>query len=400
MKLTGPFNQLRSFLPSIVGASGYRFLCIFMAALLFCGMNSQVMAASVPLGANNAPASGDQFNSESFLKASNPNADDNQQLTWGEKIGAGILGVALLGGAVAGGYKCYANLKKVQAGGNGFESISSHGDDSSNSARGGSANVKEIQIETLKGDGDQGFFAPAEQTLVLKQKASESLDCLRAGALMLGQGAYDLVTLKSCRSAASAEELAAKKPLMNHLKEFLTAQLKEELAAQLLQRPFLVKIYDLVALTQHALPSHQTERQKNYEAMEALGKRLATQLTASEKYEKYLPHLNAKNKRAADIEALNPENSIDAILATLDTEMKEAIGEALQKYAGDNDELGKAFAYFIAKNQDEWHPGHLLALNTAFDNMENDLTAEIIVNKMHEAVQARWYQDNKIAMSK
>lgn len=418
MKSTGPFNQLRSFLPSIVGASGYRFLCIFMAALLFCGMNSQLMAASVVPGANNdfnnnAPASGDKFNSESFLKASNPNADDSQQLTWGEKIGAGILGVALLGGAVAGGYKCYqgrqeriakqqgpwASRDGTDSFGEGLHDLTGGGGKSENLAV-RSTGIAKATETTGEGNGASsevgGSNVSDDRAPGWGQKASDSLSCLRSGGWSLAQGAYDLVTLKSClvtlKSCWPAVEAAPEKHLMNHLTEVLTAQLKQELAERLAERPFLKKIYDIVALTPHPLPSHQTERQKSYEAMEAVGKRLATQLTASQKYEQYLPYLQDKAKRAAAIEALTHKSSLAAILATLDPEMQEAIKETLQKY--ENEEQRQAFAYFIAKNQDEWHPGYLLILNSAFERIGWDENCQAIIGKMRQAVQARWDQDS------
>lgn len=414
MKLTGPFNQLRSFLPSKVGASGYRFLCIFMAALLFCGMNSQVMAASVVPGANNdfnnnAPASGDKFNSESFLKASNPNADDNQHWTWGEEIGAGILGAALLGGAVVGGYKCYQGRQEMirrqqrheTAGYSTFFSelyelhnvIEDRRNSESLAVRStgmAKATDKTIAVTTATAEDIEGFSQGGDATRGWTQIARDSLTCLRRGAWRLGQGAYDLMTLKSCRSAASAEKLVAQKSLMEHLTEVRTAQLKTELATEKANRSWSQFAWNLLTLKPDVLPSDETAMQKMAKGMAPLGKRLATQLTASEKHEQYLSYLIAKDKKAAAIKDLNYDSSLHDILATLDPEMKDAIQQTLQKYAGDNNERVRAFAYFIAKNEDEWHPGHLLVLNTAFDNRENDLRAKIIVNTMNEAVQERW----------
>ena len=436
MKLTGPFNQLRSFLPSKVGASGYRFLCIFMAALLFCGMNSQVMAASVVPGANNdfnnnAPASGDKFNSESFLKASNPNADDNQHWTWGEEIGAGILGAALLGGAVVGGYKCYQGRQEriAEAGRNEVlrSSTDSFGDGSPDSEAAGAnseglavrgsgvSTAREKTITVATGGDDVDHLQPgADATPGWRQKAADSLAWMGRGAWRLGQGAYDLMTLKSCRSAASAEKLVAEKSLMEYLTEVRTAQLKTERAAKKANRSWPQFAWDLLTLNADVLPSDETAMQKKDKEMAAFGKKPNTQLTVSQLGEQYSSPLDAKDKRAVAIEALNTQSSCDDMYAVLDPAVVPAFNKLignedtrklqedtrkLQEDDSENFDKKRKLLYFVAKNP-AINPGHIEAMKETFlsepGSNQNEKSRAALLEKINEAVEALWQENNEV----
>ena len=379
MKLIKPFNQLRSILPSAVGPSGYRFLCIFMTALLFCGMNSQVMAASVSPGANNnsnnnAPASGDKFNSESFLKASNPNADASQQWTWGEKIGAGILGAALLGGAVGGGYKYHADRnariaeeQQNEASRNRTDSCDGKSPDltgrenSENLAA--QATDSSIVVNGTSNVGDNA--APG-----WKQKASDALAAFVTGA-------YDLATLKSCWPAAKEVVAAPEKPLMVRLTEARAAQLKKELADAKAMRSWGTTIYDLLTLKSDVLPSDQTAMMKEAQDMVLLGKIKNNDITLEDK-SKYQKHINREDERKKEIEDLTPESSPADMYNVMDHEVATALNKFLWR---SNSELPlnnrqKRMLYFVAKNP-VIHPGHIAAMKNLSEDLGANLTFEI-----------------------
>ncbi len=397
MKLTKPFNQLRSILQSAVGASGYRFLSIFMAALLFCGMNSQlVAAASVIPGANNdsnnnAPASGDRFNSESFLKASNPNADASQQWTWEEKVGAGIVGVALLGGAVAGGYKCYADrnakieeqkrndaLKSRTDSDDGFSDEANSGSGLAKRGEGTSkAKDRTIGAVTGMGNKDVSPLSPgADATPEWRQKASDALTAF-------GKGAYDLVTLKSCWPAKEVPE----KPIMDHLNDAHTAQSKEELAEKKKSRTFLQKAHGIITLEEDKLPDNRTERQQKDQTMKALGKMPLAQLTA-EQYFDYELHRLALKQREVTVTALTPHSTVEEMYAVLDPETKaeldKMLGGEIDINNGEDTNIDSKvkMLYFVATTPDI-HPGHLRAL-------QNLATPVEVKEKLNAAIDARW----------
>lgn len=111
MKPTELFNSCKTTLRHKASWKCHRFLCILMTAFLFYGMNnSQVIAASLPPGANTdtstpSPGSDDRFNAASFLKASNPDEAD-QHWTWEGEVGAVMLAIAGIA-AVTKGYHYY-----------------------------------------------------------------------------------------------------------------------------------------------------------------------------------------------------------------------------------------------------------------------------------------------------
>ncbi|MBX9576983.1 MAG: hypothetical protein K2W97_00730 [Chthoniobacterales bacterium] len=392
MKLTKPINQNRNIFQSVVGASGYRLLSIFMAALLFCGMNSQLLAASMPLGANvdannnNAAASGDKLNSESFLKASNPNADDNQHWTLMGEIGAFIAGAALLGGAVAAG-RCY-EARQVKIAEEGRKAAASDDHQRDVTAPDKSSDAQ-MEGETIDGAAGKTIAAGSGWS----EKASDSLAWLRQGVSRLGQGAYDLATLKSCWPASEV----ARKSLMEHLNTAHQDQVKKALANASSERTWGQFAYNLAALKTDTQPDHRTERQKKVEKYEPLLMMKQGDLKVGEARE-LNAHLNNEEARKKAIADLNPGSSLHEILAVLDPEIEQAIQEPLKKYATNDDQKGQTFAYFIAKNQDEFqlHPGHLFALNAALDAMNTDTEAQEIVQKMHEEVEERWLQDSRL----
>ncbi|MEI6417152.1 MAG: hypothetical protein WCO92_05475, partial [Verrucomicrobiota bacterium] len=344
---------------------------------------------------------------------SNPNADDSQQLTWGEKIGAGIVGVALLGGAVAGGYKYYQGRQEriakqqgdrasrdgtdysIGGGGNGEESKerSTGTGKATETTGGGNGASSEVGGSNVSDDRAPGW----------RQKASDSLSCLRSGGWSLAQGAYDLVTLKSCRLAAKPVEAAPEKPLMVDLTEVRTAQLKAQLADKLAQRPFLTKIYDLVALKQHALPSDQTERQQHAQEMARLGKMPISQVILQQQWD-FNTHKISKEERAANIKALTTQSALEEITTALDPETAAELGN-LERYFPISSVYPRLdvqaftkFAYFVAKNSDDIHPGHLKALASAFQSaQEGDENEEsqALLQKINEAVEVRWQQNNE-----
>lgn len=109
MKLKKPFNQLTTIFPYTPSWNRYTFLSLVITALLFCGNNSQIIAAAMPIGANTVAAcvtSEDKLNADSFLKSSPPDAD-NRQWTTMEKIGAFVGGIASLVVLSYGGYRAH-----------------------------------------------------------------------------------------------------------------------------------------------------------------------------------------------------------------------------------------------------------------------------------------------------
>ena len=389
MKLKKPFNQNRNIFQSVVGASRYRLLSIFMAALIFCGMNSQLLAAaSLNLGANidannNASASGDKFNSESFLKASNPNADDHQHWTWGEEIGAVILGAALLGGAVAGGYKCYAD-RNARMGGSSEAPArlreSTDGSDERQTTSSGSWSSylrdcfisKAADSTIADGSSTDNLSSGNEVVPGWRQKGAQLL-------ASLGQGAYDLATLKSCLPVETAPE----KPIMTHLAEFRENQLKKKLADHKAQKSWGQFIYDLVTLKSDKLPSALTQRQEKQLKMTLLGEKLNSHVTLQETRD-FINHSEKEEERKKTINALNPEASLDDMYAVLDPEVKNALNE-LMGTPGGLQESNQDFSqnkkplYFVAKDPD----------------VENSLREKLL-----KAIDDRWSHDSQVNSSR
>ena len=97
MKPTNLFNYCKTTLRHNATWSECRFLRALMVALLLCSMNSHLIAVSVSPGVNtdssSAPSeSGDRFNADSFLGASNP--DNDQHWTLAEDVGFFVLAIA------------------------------------------------------------------------------------------------------------------------------------------------------------------------------------------------------------------------------------------------------------------------------------------------------------------
>ena len=432
MKLIKPINQLRNILPSAVGASGYRLLCLFMTALLFCGMNSQVMAASVLPGANNAPASGDKFNSQSFLKASNPNADDNQHWTLTEEIGAGILGAALLGGAVAGGYKCYADRNarmggspeaaaRLRESSDGSDERQTTSNDSWSSYFRGCVISKAADSTIVDGSSTDNSSSVNEVASGWREKGAALLASLGQGAYSLGQRAYNLATLKSCLPAAKPVD-APEQSIMKRLAEFRKTQLKAKLANQQAKRSWGQFGYDLVTFKSDNLPSVLTQRQKEQLKMALLSKNPNGQVTLQENYD-FQKHSKSEEDRAKAINALNPRSSLDDMYAVLDPEVKNALNELMGTLEGlqesdQNFDQNKKLLYFVAKDP-ETNLEHIEVIKEVLfpvsDQSESFISETVIVDgsedidssgenplkeKLLKEINDRWANDNQVNSSR
>ena len=380
MKLKKPFNQNRNIFQSVVGASRYRLLSIFMAALIFCGMNSQLLAAaSLNLGANidannNASASGDKFNSESFLKASNPNADDHQHWTWGEEIRAVILGVALLGGAVAGGYKCYADRNARIAGSETQERLkndtSASDDQRANSgywsswSRGfGTSRAADSTI--VDGSSTEESSSGNEVVPGWREKSAALL-------ASLGQEAYNLATLKSCLPAAKPVEASSEKLFEERFLEAFKDHSKKQFADYKAQRSWGQFVGDLVTFKSHDLASPLTVMQQRTQLLANIVKKEPSQHTALEKWV-LEGNQQTYNEREGAIAALNTASRIEEMLAVLDPEVVPSLNE-LMGTPGRNYEENLHLLYFVAKNP-EIHPKHIEAMKVLFSQLSSQKEA-------------------------
>lgn len=396
MKQTQPSHQ--TVLQSSVSTTLYRFLCLFMAAFLFCGAQTQLIAAALPPGANdlptdNTPASGDGFNNESFLQASGPTSHRSPHLTLTEKVGAAIAGAVLL--LSAGGRQLYLAYREERA----EEPIREQ---------------QELQRERIDGDsGSNSEFVDSSSLLArgnndphIAENNSSATTAetaptwgtkLSDGLIQLRKGAYDLVTLKPCWPAVE-------KPILDQLADVRKLQLKNEQANELAKKSLKEKIYDLFTLKQYPLPTDLTERQQKTQEMAPLESIPITQLTTS-KFQDLQQHLDQRAERQKSIDDLTPSSQIEDIRDVLDPEMNRALDSLVEHYSSDGNENEPAFkklAYFVAKN-DAVHPGHLIALRSAFEGAKKPVTgpadqkvvdaSQALIEKMNEAVEQRWVAD-------
>lgn len=142
--------------------------------------------------------------------------------------------------------------------------------------------------------------------------------------------------------------------------------------------------------------------------MERIGKMPNGQATLQQGLD-FNEHTLRGSLRKQGIDSLTTESTLDQITHVLDPETANEL-KNLRQYYNQNQELNipefTKLAYFVAKNSDSIHPGHLKALTSAFQEATQEVdgdagTAEqqvvesrALVQKMHAAVAARWNEDN------
>ena len=393
MKLMKPFNQLRNVLQSVPSVNAYRFLSILMTALLFLGLNGQVMAAAVASRVNtdsnnNISTSGDKFNAQSLLQASNSNTDENQHWTWGEEIAAGIFGVALLGAGAAGGWKFYTDRQARTEKKDGVKirersSFSETDNPAGLEERSKSIEITEDSIHQSAGNENSANHDSLDPQATLSWKAKLAA---------CGQKSWGQLT--ALISSWRANPAVEKKPAFQDLAEVHTGMQKKKLAEENAQQSVGAMAYDLLTLKKPILPEARTARQQKAAQMATLETVPIHQLTAGQYFD-FDQYKQYQNLRQQKIDALNPESTIEEVLATLDPEVKDAIREPLALLS--SNQQGK-LAYFVAKSEDEWHPGHLSILaakikDSADTESSTHNESQALVEKLNEEIEARWVKD-------
>ncbi len=424
MKLKKPFNQIKGTLQRAAGVSGYRFLSLLITVLLFFSPNSQVMAASMPIGANYASTSApitarDQLNAASFFKQgdSSTNASDSQQWTTLGKIEAVISGIATLAAVSYGGARAYRSYYRAEEGvplteenlrvasGRIMDDVS-HGDGRS---LGQQSNGLFVSVSAGYERAKQQALSWAERITALTPLWTDRISALKS------QG-WNLVTLKACwpatieLSAASSEEALPDVTSQNAEK---VAAVKEVLQAAQQRRQEQAEAATKNNRTwaqwcglsqQDQRKDHRTKWQQAVAAMKTLEAKGVDQLSQAERLE-YDEHQDKKIRREEAIQTLRPTDDIETMLKVLDREILEPTKNLAQPYAQKvaqqtiekteqtREEIEKKFVYFMAKNQDELelHPGNLEALSNAFDQDQS----EDSFNKLRDAVDTLWENGSK-----